>query len=100
MNKIAFYVLEGKEPRKTEDPEEWEEWFRTADRQLRFTIVNNASISTIFLGLSPCTYPRLFETTIMGGLWHGKSKLYHTYDDAVLGHNMFVDKLRKGEPIE
>ena len=103
MNRVAFYILEGKEPKKV-DPIEWATWFRTADRQIQFTTIDNptvpCTVSTIFLGMSPCTYPRLFETTIMGGLWHAKSKLYHTYDDAIAGHQLIVDKLRKGEPIE
>lgn len=103
MEKIVFYILDGKTPVIEPDPQKWAEWFRSSDRQLKTSQFDQnglpVTISTIFLGMSPNIYPRLFETTVIGGLWHGKSKLYHTYDDAMVGHDMIEINIRHGEWI-
>lgn len=63
-----YYLLDDNgTPVKTEDTREWAQWFETADRQIEFTELNGANVSTVFLsldnnyGMGP---PLLYETMV------------------------------------
>lgn len=79
-----------------------EEWSAAYDDDCR--IVNqtgndNIWVSTVFLGInhnwgfSEDTRPILFETLVQGGRWNEFQYRYHTYEEAVAGHNKICEEV-------
>lgn len=79
-----------------------EEWARAYDDDCR--IVNqtgndNIWVSTVFLGInhnwgfSEDTRPILFETLVKGGHFNDFQYRYHTYEEAVAGHNKICEEV-------
>ena len=93
------YVLDGHEPVPEPDVLRWAAWYKTADRRVAFDVVGDAEVSTVFLSLDhqwgdgP---PVLFETMVFarGSMHDERCERYHTWDEAVAGHDQIVGELR------
>ena len=93
------YVLNGHEPVPEPDVLRWAAWYKTADRRVAFDVVGDAEVSTVFLsvdhqwGNGP---PVLFETMVFarGSMVDERCERYHTWDEAVAGHDQIVGELR------
>jgi len=90
------YILEGHKPVMCEDINEWGKWFAKADRVLAQTKIGDIEISTVFLGLNHNYYksdpPIVFETMVFGGPLDGEQERYSTWEEAAIGHQIWVGK--------
>lgn len=97
---LKYYLLAGKDIIET-DLDTWGHSFddENYNRRIAFTRVTDSAgtrveVSTVFLGIdhSFCVGgpPILFETMVFGGLYTDYQTRYHTYDEAVLGHETAV----------
>ncbi len=87
------YILDGKTPQHCTDLFKWGEWYETADRSVKITQIDDALISTVFLGLDrnlDGATPLLFETTVFGGEHDEEMCRYSTWDEAEAGHEKMV----------
>lgn len=79
---------------------EWGCWFEKADRRVAEDVVDDARISTVFLGLdhnyTESGAPLLFETVIFGGVNDGYQERYCTPAAARLQHERIVNQVRNG----
>jgi hypothetical protein len=64
-------------------------------------VINNVIIETSFTGFNVGTFvePKIFTTSILGGLYAGDYD-YATEEEAVMGHNDFVQKISVPLPVE
>jgi hypothetical protein len=68
----------------------------TATRIVERTVVGDAEVSTVFLGLDHQFgdgSPLLFETLVFGGRLDGEMERYSTWDEAVAGHRRMVERV-------
>lgn len=89
MIDMGLYILEGKTPIKCENMIEWSKYMSEHDRAVKFSKFENASVSTVFLGLDHQFgdgEPLVFETMIFGGEHDLYQDRYATWDEAVEGH--------------
>lgn len=93
------YILDGKTPVREPDHQKWAEWFGSNDRTVARTDVNTLLISTVFLAIDHSFgggTPVLFETMVFDDygeferLDYSTTRRYHTWDEAVEGHNEVV----------
>lgn len=77
--------------RQTTDLLEWAKWYETADRRVCETMLGEVRISTVFLSLPG---PLLFETMVFGGAMDREEKQYSTWDEAVVGHERMVERVK------
>jgi len=94
-----FYKLnERGEPVPCKDIFEFSSFFENADRVVAKTVVGEAEVSTVFLGIDH-NYgdgpPVLWETMIFGGPHDQMQRRYTSRQDAVHGHNAAVAVLEK-----
>lgn len=86
--KNLYYILKDKVTIET-DLLTWAKWFEHADRQLAIDVINDVTISTVFIGTN-MQYgdgpPLLFETMIFGGINDEFTQRYSTYEEAMAGH--------------
>ena len=86
----AMYILDAEgQPRPENDPAVWGAWMQTANCKVALTHLENADISTVFLGLDYAFGggpPLLWETMIFGGRHDDYQVRYSTLADAKLGH--------------
>jgi len=98
MNGFQLYKLNGRELVPCDNVLDWARWFETADRHVAETIVGDARVSTVFLGLDHgfgnCDQPIVFETMVFGGNNDGACQRYSTWAEAEAGHAAIVDQLR------
>ena len=103
-----FYILKEKEIIPIDNRVEWGKWFENnKERFIKQDNINNMRISTIFLGfdhsfgLEKDKIPILFETMVFPeGDWDvNYCERYHTYDEALEGHQRIVEKVKKGEKL-
>lgn len=102
------YILDGHTPVPYEDIHGWARWFESADRHVANEYLVDAEgrtvhVSTVFLGMDHAWGvgpPVLFETMIFGGEENDYQERYHTWDEAVDRHQVLVDLIRTGHPIE
>jgi hypothetical protein len=74
---------------------EWASWFENTDRRIEYTVVGDAAISTVFLGVDhSCCFddlvnhhPILFESMIFGGRLDQFQWRYSTLGKAKQGHH-------------
>lgn len=78
--------------------------FKEPNKHVGYHILNNQRISTVFLhmdhslnfgGTTEIHEPVLFETMIFGGPNDDYQRRYHTYDEALEGHNNIVKAVRE-----
>lgn len=73
--------------------------YRSPHRRVGDDLVDGQRVSTVFLGFDHNwggDQPVLFETMIFDGPYDQHMWRYHTYDEALTGHNKVVDVLKKG----
>ncbi len=91
------YILDGQIPVPCDNLLEWAEWFEKADRHVAVDMIEGVRISTVFLGLDHNfgfnDYPILFETMCFGGQYDQEGERYSTWEQAVVGHNQWCDKV-------
>lgn len=92
------YILEGHEVIECTDLMKWAKWIENADRNVaKTTISPDVKVSTVFLGLNH-NYgdgePLLFETMVFGGEHDEEMERYSTWEQAEIGHKIWVDKLQ------
>jgi len=101
MNEFYYILVDG-EPVPTSDLFTWGEWFETADRNVAKTEIGETLVSTVFLGLDHSfgngSIPILFETLVFGGGLDGMMDRYATLEDAMLGHERMVARVRIDKP--
>lgn len=99
-----WYILKGEEVVPS-DIVEYSKWCAQDDtkRIIAKTNIGDAHISTVFLGLDHGfnldDWPVLFETMIFGGKHDQLQIRYHTLEEARLGHEAIVNKLKRYETI-
>ena len=98
------YFLVGKTPFLAQTEEERQlGWAQ--DRRVDLTQVGNRSVSTVFLpidhGWESGGLPYLFETMVFsdsdGDPWTDYQDRWRSWDEAQVGHNRVVARLRNGE---
>jgi hypothetical protein len=104
MSGLQFYVLEGKEVRKCASIDEYVRL--VSDNRIKWTKVSDKIVSTIFFGFDHRVSfgdeddekePILFETMVFPDRIYVR---YHTYDEAVKGHDEIVEKIRSGGGLD
>ena len=102
---MNFYVLNSEHQviDVSDDVRRWSEFFEVLDnRRVNHTeVTDKVTVSTVFIGIDhrfdnkgP---PLLFETMIFGGHFDQETWRYSSWDDAEIGHQMAVKKVREGE---
>jgi hypothetical protein len=100
MREIRFlkYMLDGHTPVPAEDVGTWATWFETAKRHVADDTLGDVRVSTVFLGFDlsfgAAGPPVLFETMVFGGALDGKCERYSTWDEAEVGHEWMLAKVR------
>ena len=101
---VSEYILVDGEPQRCEDLLAWGRWFTTADRGVAKTAVDDANVSTVFLGLDHGDRmggaPILWETMIFGGPQDGYQRRYTSRAAALKGHERAVRMARGGDPTQ
>ncbi len=76
----------------------WDEWFRTADRRVAETWIDDVRISTVFLGVDhnffPGHDPALFETMVFADEEDFRMERYFIWEEAEAGHAEMVALIR------
>ena len=91
------YLLEGKKVIREPDLIKWAKWFETSKRDVAKDLIDDVSISTVFLGLDhgfgdgP---PILFETMVFGGVLDQEQDRYATFEQAEKGHKLIVERVK------
>ncbi len=101
---LNHYILEDGEPRAV-DMETWMKWLDSDEdfskRRIAQTFVGNVKISTVFLTTNHRFHsegaPIVFETLIFGGELDLEMDRYETVDDALLGHEQMVARVRASQ---
>lgn len=100
------YILVGHDVVEEPDLIVWAKWLEKTDRTVRQTRVGEQRVSTVFLGLDHSfvdgTKPLVFETMVFeGDSYEDKfCKRYCTWDEAVVGHDDCVSRLKAHESLE
>lgn len=88
-HKLQYYILDGDET-KPVSLKEYLKWFYKTERLLAKDEVDDALVSTVFLGVDHRFQldgpPVLFETMIFGGPHDAYSERYSTKAEALEGH--------------
>jgi hypothetical protein len=91
------YILDGHAVVAVDDLMEWAKWFETAERKVALDApFPDVRVSTVFLGLDHSFgrgEPLLFETMVFGGPLDQEQDRYPTWNDAVRGHAMMLEKV-------
>jgi hypothetical protein len=99
----GHYILDGHRPVPCDDLMQWCHEFdrRKKERQdpwrVALTKLDNADVSTVFLGLDHSFGdgpPELFETMIFGGEHHEFCERYSTWEAAEAGHARAVELVK------
>jgi hypothetical protein len=93
-----FFIMDADHNvRPVDTMEEWVHVFDLDNNVVAQTGNDNIFVSTVFLGINHNFWgegpPILFETMIFGGKMDEYQHRYHTYDEAVSGHNMVCEEL-------
>ena len=97
-----YFVLDEKgDPSQVHNFEEWASWYERSDRGIARTVVDaNVVVLTIFSGLNEEVTtgeaPRLFHTSVFGGVLDGEEVQHATRADALAGHGRLVEWCRQG----
>lgn len=101
---ICYYILDGKEIKKTKSVLEWGEFFERGERIVAYTkICEHMEVSTVFVGVDVPNIsvketeerkPLIFETMIFGGEHDLQKCLYSTWNEAEAGHKEMCELAR------
>ena len=104
MERQHCYILDDNHKPVPATVLQWARWLEgTYDRKrVALTKVGRKWVSTVFLGLNhnwfDDEHPILFETMIYGPKGFDDDQWrYHTWDEAVKGHNQIVRKMKRKE---
>lgn len=89
MSQSLFFLLDGKTPVRVHTWDEWVEPFQRQNRVVAESVIGDARVSTVFLGINHSgndNSPVLFETLVDGGVLDELMWRYHTWEDAEAGH--------------
>lgn len=92
------YILNGHTPVPEPDLMTWAKAFEFENHDVAQTMVGEARVSTVFLGLDhqwgdgP---PLVFETMVFGGPLDGEQDRYSTWDEAAAGHAEMVRRVEQ-----
>lgn len=92
-----MYILSGHQVIPCIHPLAWADWFENANRCVQKTVLGDATISTVFLGLNHNLGkgpPLVFETIVFGGPLDQECERYSTWEEAEEGHNKWVEKVK------
>ncbi len=93
-----YYILEGKNVKEISDVRVWGSLFEKANRHVGNDKIGEVKVSTVFLGIDHNFnegIPILFETMVFGGKFDQEQELYSTYEEAELGHDKWVNKVKE-----
>lgn len=79
----------------------WARAFEESDRRVAVTVIwPSVRVSTVFLGINHGWGESdvWFETMVFGGPCDEYCRRYSTYEQAVSGHEMVVEKVRRAGP--
>lgn len=102
---IEHFILDENHQPIEVDMLTWGRWFeRIENRRVGWSQINSECVvSTVFLGLDHNFFgkgPRImFESMVFGGPEDGYQRRYSTWDDALIGHNAIVKKLRAKQRV-
>lgn len=87
-NNNGRYILAGEHPVPCDDVTEWTHWMMHNDRHVARTEIQDAKVSTVFLGFCDPYQdpPMLFETYVFGGPNDGESSRCTTWEEAKVMH--------------
>ena len=97
MLRDFYYILENGVPKPVDSIQEWGQWWEKTDRTVAKTRIGKVLVSTVFLGLNPQwedALPLLFETLVFGGSLDGEMERYSTLDEAKIGHETMVKRVK------
>lgn len=100
MSKFNYYTLDAnKNIIGTNDINVWGKFFQSKEKILAQEHIDKIMISTVFLGIdhgSPFGKgtPVLFETMVFGGELNGEQERYCSYDEAMAGHKIMVERVK------
>jgi len=92
------YILDGQQAVRCADLMTWARWFEQADRHVAESVIDDVRVSTVFLGLDHSfgrSMPVLYETMVFGGPHDQEQERYATWEEAALGHDAMVNKVRQ-----
>lgn len=97
MEVEGHYVLdEAGNPVEEKDLLTWARWFESADRTVARDQIDEARISTVFLGMDHSYTegpPVLYETMVFGGQFDLYEVRYQTQEQALVGHGHIADMI-------
>lgn len=77
----------------------WGAWMETSEKRVDCSQLGEVEISTVFLGLDHnmggSGSPILYETMVFGGSLDGEQERYETRVEAVKGHALMLERVRK-----
>jgi hypothetical protein len=94
--KLKFWLLgDDNIPVTCDEIEIWARWIGQEERRIiGRTTIQDTLVSTVFTPrialIGDPELPYLFETMILGGLHHGWTNRYKTWEEALLGHDNAV----------
>ena len=101
---MKLYTLVEGRPEPCDDVVTWGRWCETADRVLLTTMLNDVTVSTVFLGLDHNRAghgaPILWETMIFGGPHAEYQERYTSAAAALEGHERAVKIATAGRAIQ
>ena len=91
----TFYALEGKRVVATKD---YKKAHHCRNQRVAFDEIGVVIISTIFTAVNlepdPEGLPSVFETTVFGGSFDQSQERYVSWDEAELGHQRMVSRVK------
>ena len=93
---MKFYKLEGRKAVPCSDYSEWGQWFETANRIVAKTVIEDAEVSTVFLGIDHGFGGSilLYETMVFGTDDEFCYR-YSSWEDAEIGHKKTCSIVKK-----
>jgi hypothetical protein len=99
-----YYILRDDEVIEEQDHARWREWFDSCYQEvadIAETTTDHATVSTRFLAVSLSLAndkpPMLFETRVTGGWLDGQGEKFASPEEARVGHEAWVDRVRAAE---
>lgn len=99
------YILKGGKPVRESDIFKWARWFEGSDkaRRVALTKIGEAKVSTVFLAIDHnfmgIGAPVLWETMVFGGPLSDEMERYTSLEDAMIGHERMVARVRRAQGI-
>ncbi|MEQ1636687.1 MAG: hypothetical protein ABL903_08335 [Methylococcales bacterium] len=92
---LGLYILDGHTPVACKDALTFGKWFEKAERHVAKTVISDATISTVFLGVDHNFFggkPLLFEAMIFGGAHNQEMRRCSTWEEAEKMHEAMCEQ--------